>query len=211
VLAFDLISGTGIVKEAYVVGTPTTTLVQSVAATSTPGAQTLTFTRQSYVLPSDFNQVYDVRLLNNPRPLVYTPQRSYDMLRPGNESATPYVYTLFMWGNDGYIKIMPPPSALAQASLRYYRRMTQPVNGSDVLDIPQRYEIYILAMAKAQFLADKGGQAERMMYWSQIADQGLQRAQANAMQIPDDRPAFEPDYVQRGWGMNLNDVRPYVD
>jgi hypothetical protein len=151
-------------------------------------------TVQDYALPSDFKEVYDVRLTALNRTLQYLPRRQYDRA-VWNQTAQndPTHYTLYLSGLDtGQITLIGIPSNSDVLVLRYYRRMSMPVQSNDVLDIPQDYENYILALAKSFFLIDVGAPSERVAFWQGMAKEGIQIAKGSEQRIPDSDPTLLP-------------------
>jgi hypothetical protein len=192
-------------------GTSPDTMTISLPALVAGSGADITFYRSDYALPTTapVKWVYDCRLTSSPRILQQITQRDYDLLRPGNESSTPTHYSLYAMGNDGYIRFLPPNYLGSErAVLRYCRAMS---GTADPLDIPSDFEPYIIALAKAYFLADKGGNPERMQFWWNVAMEGLDKARAAAVRSPDYRAAFRPDIGISTPAWNPNDVRTYLE
>ena len=78
--------------------------------------------------------------------------------------------------------------------LRYYRRMTIPSVGATAIDIPQDYENYILALAKAFFLIDKGADDSKWGFWKQFAEEGMTIAKGSDARVPDDDLVLIPGH-----------------
>src|SRR3990170_2707622 len=85
VLAGDLVSGTGIRPEAYVVSidtTPSPDTMELSHAASASGTVTLTFSRRDYAVPTNFKYVYNVRIPSHSLTLRPVHSRLYDALDP---------------------------------------------------------------------------------------------------------------------------------
>lgn len=199
VTADDIITdgGSTVVRQTRVTavsGTNPLTYTLSRDALASGTTSTLTFARSDYTIPDSatdaVNWVYDVRLTSSPRPLVYLNQRFYDSGRPLNEISTPYYYNLFQSGQVGKLRFLPPPNASGTAVMRYHRRI-QPT--ASTLDIPEDWELGIIALAKALMLADKGGNPDRAAYWNAVAADELDKAIARAAYpTPDAQVTFQP-------------------
>jgi len=198
VVAGDLISGTGIVPETLVqTVNSTSSITMNVAATNS-AAITATFARRDYAVPTStgtyFKFLYSARLLSSPRVLYPIDVRHYDRSIFNQTYAIPTHYTLYTIGGDAKLRLIPTPSTADTLILKYYRAMTIPAVGdtTSVLDIPQDYEFYLLGLAKALFLADKGGDPERQQFWWNYATQGLRQAKDDDSRMPDDDSGFMP-------------------
>lgn len=166
-----------------------------------------------YALPANFKSVYTARLQTLKIYLQYTDQRPYDQYDPAAIAGTPTHYTLLAVGAIGSISLIPPPSAPDSLLLRYYRRMAIPVDGDTAaaIDIPQDYEHYLFALAKAYYLGQRPeAEPSRVQFWMAIAEDGIARAKARQVYWPDAVPGFVPG-GQVGATLNPNDIRPYWD
>lgn len=192
-----------------VTGTTTLTITLSRAALTSGTTSTITFGRQDYTLTDTASDsikwVYDCRLTNSPRPLVYLDQRSYDIVRPLNEPAVPTHYTLFVLGSDAKIRFLPTPSQTGTVVLRYSRRMD---DTATPLDIPMDWELGLIATAKWLFLLDKGGNTDRMEGWAAIAQNEMERQIANyTFPTPDQQANFQAAVPVDMWAWNPADTK----
>jgi len=148
-----------------------------------------------YSLPANFKSIYTVRLTTLNRTLAYLPRRQYDRaVWNQSQSGDPTHYSLFLAGLDnGQITLIPTPGSGDTLGLRYFRRMTVPPSaGATAIDIPQDYESYVLALAKALYLIDKGAEESKWGFWKNYAEEGMTFAKGSDTRIPDDDLVFIP-------------------
>lgn len=164
-----------------------------------------------YTLPSAFRKEFSARI--GGQYLVWMPQRYYDRANPGNSGSGPYYYTMFNSATTGQIELLPPVGAnvgspAPQLIVRYWRKITKPVAGGDLLDIPEQYEAGIIALAKALLLMDKGGDDRRMLMWKARSDEILDRAIIDEERRGDYATSFvsESFQPQMGWNPNSLDL-----
>ena len=159
----------------------------------------LTFQRDLYDLPTDWKNVYSLRLLGTNRKLEYVGRRAYDRgVGDENLASTPYHYDLFRAGSGGKIRIVPSPGAADTLQIRYYRRffLASASGVSTALDIPEDYESYPIAWAKWHFLTDKGeGRKDQAGVWMQLAQEGLVTMLKDQTNVPDESLGFSPAHL----------------
>ena len=148
-----------------------------------------------YSLPSNFKSIYGAKLTTINRQLAYLPRRQYDRA-VWNQTAggDPSHYSLFLAGLDeGKITLIPTPGSADTLSLKYFRRMTIPPSaGATAIDIPQDYESYVLALAKALYLIDKGAEESKWGFWKAYAEEGMAFAKGSDTRIPDEDLVLVP-------------------
>lgn len=182
----------------------------------TPGDST-------YDLPTDFKKIYNVRMIGgNPRVLYFIDKRAYDNVRPnqaGQSTPTGYVLHESLASTvPGQIELVPTNGISDTIRIYYYRRHVIPdeiaqgdtAADPDSLDFPARFQNYLLAWARALYLADKGGENERLSFWLNLAMEGLGRAKGEDEFHPDQVPAFQPNTLIVASPYNPNDVRPWI-
>ena len=205
---FDFVQGYGIPANTRVSSTAVSGFNIFGVATGFTGTATVSasFTRDMYDLPSDYKAMYSVRMLGNNAPLVQVGRRLYDRVVSNEQTtSTPVWYDLFMVGNAGKIRLLPPPVAADSFQMRYYRRMSIASSTADAttLDIPQDYEPYLIAWAKWHFLVDKGdGRLEQGKTWFTLGEQGLSMMIKEQNRKPDENLMFIPGQFSYG---NLTD------
>lgn len=138
----------------------------------------LTVTSGAATLPTDFKYMYGGIITNTNQPLYPISQALMDIATFAGSVGTPAFYSLFKGGLAGsyQIKITPTPTDGSTITLNYHRSMAIPTADSDVLDIPQDYENYLLAEAKYLYLLDKGGEPERAAGWKDYYESGKRKA-----------------------------------
>lgn len=168
---------------------------------------TATLTRDMYDLPADFKAVYSARLLVNNFALRPVPRRLYDrsiVVSEQTVTTPPYLYDVFMIGERGKIRLLPPPESAEVLQLRYHRRMTIPTTTATAaaVDIVQDYEPYLIAWAKWHFLTDKSeGRGEQLKTWFALSEQGLVTMMKEQTSQPDQDVMFVPGHFSYApWG-----------
>lgn len=181
---------------------------------ATGGALTVTAQRDMYDLPTDWKSVYDVKMYGSKRSLRLLRRRLWDrtVIDEFNTS-TPLWYDIFHVGGRGKLRLLTPPQAQDTLMLRYYRRLTVPSSAEsatgDMLDIPQDYEVFLLAWAKWHFLVDKAeGKAQQAQVWLTVAEDGIRTMIADQARIPDEDLSFIPGHSTR-W-FNTPDATRYL-
>ena len=173
----------------------------------------------TYALPSDFRSVYNLRFRDNsPRVLFYQYKRDYDFNRPNQVgTATPIAYTLVDEGGLGQVELLPANSLTDVMVMYYYRRHTVPAAitagttsaDSTVVDFPSKYMHALIALAKTFYLADKGGEEQRMSFWGSTAKMACVEAMKDDDFKADDMPSFTPAPAPP-LALGPNDIRPYL-
>jgi len=201
ILPEDMISAVGFITGLRVSATAASGFGFYVSASGFTGTATatVTVTRDTYALPGDWNQGYTFRLLNAGLTLRPVGRRLYDRTI-GSEQTTSssYWYDLFLSGGKGRIRLLPPPASSDVLLARYYRRMTMMSSAlgtadGATLDIPQDFEIYLLAYAKWHFITDKSeGRGEQLKTWYALSQEGLQMMVRDQTRVPDEDLMFVP-------------------
>lgn len=172
---------------------------------------TLTVVRDMYDVPSDYKQMYSVRLNGTNTWLPQVDQRFADRAADNEFVANtpPAFYDLFMVGSQGKIKLIPPPNGADTLQMRYYRRMAvaTATGSTAVLDIPQDYEPYLIAWSKWHFLVDKAeGRGAQLETWFKLAETGLTMMVKDQNRRPDMNITFIPGQFAYG-NFNVNSTR----
>jgi hypothetical protein len=199
ILIDDLIVGDGFLKGVRASATAAGSISFAAAVTGlAAGAQGITVSavRDFYDVPSDWKNIYSLRLLNSKVALRYVQRRLWDRTI-GDEFnvSNPYWYDLFMVGGKGKIRLIPPPSTTDQLLNRYYRRffLASASGVASAMDIPEDYEEVPVAWAKWHFLTDKGeGRKEQATTWFQLAQEGIKMMLAEQTTIADEDLMFLP-------------------
>lgn len=171
----------------------------------------VTVIRDLYDVPSDYKQMYSVRLNATNTWLAQIDQRFADRAIDNEYASTtpPMAYDLFMVGSQGKIKLLPPPNSSDTLQMRYYRRMaiSTATGQTSVLDIPQDYEPYLISWAKWHFLVDKAeGRGEQLTTWFKLGETGLTMMLKEQTRRPDANIVFIPGQFAYG-NFNTNSTR----
>jgi len=146
----------------------------------------------TYALPARVKKPYVAKLMTNGQYLVYSPRRMYSMVIASETTAsTPTHYTLYNFGTTGNIELLPANGLSDTLRVWYYRLMQEEGTDTDVLDITQRYEGYVLDAARARLIAEKGP-IDKLAFWKVEAEAGYKRAVADDEFVPDHHVGFSP-------------------
>jgi len=190
----DYVSGTPFVVGTRASATAASSIGLTVGITQNIGTGvqgfTITVLRDLYDLPSDFKAEYSVRLLGSQRVLRSTRQRQLGRARASEQdTASPVIYDDFLVGAKGKMRLARIPAATDTMLFRYYRRMAVPSasGATEALDIPQDYELYLIAWAKWHYLTDKANaKADQAQVWIALANEGIKTMLADQTRRPDE-------------------------
>lgn len=151
----------------------------------------------TFDLPSHFKKPYAAYLRVARRSLSYIERGNWHRMFPGDTSTSiPDFYSLYDDASTGKGMLMPQSTADTLVVL-YYRPITYTNGRDDVLDIPARWEGYILAGAKALLVGNKIAN-EKAMFWDRKYEKGIIEARKDDRRVPDQFLTFtSPD------GMNI--------
>jgi hypothetical protein len=200
VSADDYMVGDGIQPGTRVTATAGTSLTfNQIFNITAAGIQTITASgnRDMYALPADWKMEYSARLLGaNPRWLRDVRRRSYDRsVFNEQDQAIPLAYDTSPVGGKGKVRLLRPPMAADILQLRYYRRMTVPTASAatEVLDIPEDYENFLIAWSKWHYLTDRGdGRSDQAAAWMGLATEGIKVMLSDQTRKPDEDLMFSP-------------------
>jgi hypothetical protein len=218
VLVDDLISGPGFVAGLRISATAAGALNFPVGySTSATGINIVTASiqRDFYLLPADFRNPYSIRMYGSMSTLRPIRRRFYDRSIVNEfNSTTPVGYDISQIATKGKIRLLPPPAGADIMQIRYYRRMTvaTATAATGLLDLPQDYEPYFIAWAKASFLMDKGeGRSEQGATWFAFANDGLKQMISDQTRVPDEDLGFIPGAFTYNPAWGPNSVRGQLD
>lgn len=157
---------------------------------------------QEYDLPSAFKKPYTAYLSGSFQPLGYIERYEWDKRNSGLTSpSTPCYYTLYNYNETGQVALWPSPSVNDTLKVLYIRAITHEGADDVALDIPARWEGYILAGARYRLLGSKEG-SEKASFWGQEYERGFLKAVADDGRIPDAFLAFTHGGFPAGWAPN---------
>ena len=170
---------------------------------------TVTAGSADYNLESNFKHIFTVK--TPARTLAYVPQRTYDRTQWNqDQTADPRAYTLFGKGQLLQITLLPTPGADTTLEIKYHRITTINPADNDLLDIPDPWIDVILDRARYLLLLTKSTQEPRARDYKELAREGIVRARADDLLVPDQSLAMEP---LSGWnapGYDFNHAWSYV-
>ncbi len=157
---------------------------------------------ESVDLPSAFKKPYAAYLVNSRRPLWYAERGNWHRAAPGYvDQSIPFWYTLFNNLSTGKADLFPICGITDTLVLLYYRPLTYEDSDNAALDIPRRWESYILHGAKALLNLGKGTQ--KADHYFALYEAGIKRAKEDDQRVPDQFVSFQPpDQVNQPWNPN---------
>jgi hypothetical protein len=146
----------------------------------------------TFDLPTTFKKPY-VAYLTEPKVVLwYIERANWHRLFPGSTTAsTPGYYTLFNDATTGKGDIFAPTAAAATLVVLYYKAILYTDSDDAALDIPARWEGYILAGARMRLIASKVA-SEKALFWEKQYEQGVKRAKEDDLRLPDQFISFQP-------------------
>lgn len=148
---------------------------------------------QDYDLPANYRRMYTARLQTGNRPLTYVDQREWDRyVLDQTSQGSPTGYTIFRSTNtQERIRIFPIPAQADNLIFLYHRVITTPSAGGTALDIPERYQTYVIYQARANLIASGHPNETDREYWQARADRYYRKLKHEDQDA--DRPAaFRP-------------------
>lgn len=144
-------------------------------------------------VPSRFKKVYSATIPTNTLyPLV---QRDRDrQTQPTDSFGGTFFYSTYDTTNTTKIELLDHPAAAVVLTLRFQRMIDMPAADGTTFDLPEAVMSYVLAQAKADFIASRGGNPERMMHWNNRAKEFL-----TALIVDDQRRLDEDAQITPGY------------
>ena len=119
--------------------------------------------------------------------------------------STPAFYSLYNHAETGMVTLWPSPSINDTLRVLYVRAIVHEASDDTAIDIPARWEGYILAGARFRLLGSKEG-SEKAQFWGNEYERGVAKAIGDDGRIPDAFQAF----ARASRGMeSLTSVWPY--
>lgn len=160
-------------------------------------------------LPSAFKKPYNA-YLDGISPLTYIERFEWDKRTAGIPGpGQPAFYSLFNVENRGRIELWPHSSISATLKV-LYTRSPGFVADDEPLDIPERWEGYILAGARYRLVGSKEG-SEKAQFWKKEYEDGVGKAVADDNRIPDRFEGFRPMATLMTQPWNANATWPYME
>jgi hypothetical protein len=148
---------------------------------------------QDYNLPANYRRMYTARLETGQRPLTYVDQREWDRYVLNQTAAgSPTAYTILRTSNtQEQIRIFPIPQQDDNLIFLYHRLIVTPSAGGTALDIPERYQTYVIYASRANLIASGHPNETDRDYWQGRADRYFRKLKHEDQDA--DRPAaFRP-------------------
>lgn len=152
----------------------------------------LSVSASEFDLPTTFKKPYVAYLNTNKVPLFYIERANWHRALPGNTSTgVSQWYTLFNEASTGKGQIFPPIGSTDTLTVLYYRSVIYRDDDSALVDIPQRWEGYILRGARALLTTGKSAGKKSDDWWT-LYEKGLKHAKEDDLRIPDQFLSFLP-------------------
>ena len=155
-------------------------------------APNIALTTGDFDLPTHFKKPY-VAYLASGKPLFYVERANWHRSFPGSltTASTPRFYTLFDGDSTGQGNVFPPPASADTLVVLYYRSTVYTGADESFLDIPARWEGYILAGARSNLTLSKqaGGKSAS---WESRYERGIAHAKQDDLRLPDQFLSFVP-------------------
>jgi len=165
----------------------------------------ITSATDSFNLPTNYKKPYVAYLVTSKVPLWFVERGNWHRAFPGDTSRqTPRFYTLYNNDVTGQGELFPLSGIADTLKILYYRAMAYSNSDEALLDIPQRWEGYILHGSKALLTLGKvaGNKSDRYM---QLYEAGIKRAKEDDRRLPDQFLAFQPpSQMSQPYWLNLN-------
>ena len=146
----------------------------------------------SYTLPTTFKKPYVAYLVGAKVPLWYIERGNWHRAFPGEVSRQiPRYYTLYNTDATGNVDLFPLVGIADTLVVLYYRSMIYTANDDAVVDIPARWETYILDGAKGRLSLGKGAHQKADRYMA-MYEAGIHKAKVDDRRLPDQFLSFEP-------------------
>lgn len=145
----------------------------------------------AFDLPTTFKKPYVAYLNTGKNPLWYIERGNWHRVFPGTTSTSkPQYYTLFNEASTGRADIFPTAGAADTLTVLYYKSITYSDSDEAVLDVPARWEGYILDGARARLTLAKNSQKSDKYFM--LYEAGIKRAKEDDLRVPDQFVAFRP-------------------
>lgn len=139
---------------AHTAGQNTLTISPGYQASTNLTSGTCTIRKVFYSLASDVDQIIDMKQAVTDRQLVYVDPRELDRHLPDpTATGTPYAYTFTGMDANNYLRVSfyPIPSAKTNIQYKYYKRVADMSNTTDVPSFPDKWHQAIVFVALAMF------------------------------------------------------------
>lgn len=145
----------------------------------------------SFSLPTNFKTPYVAYLVTNRKPLWYVERGNWHRMFPGEIARQiPAYYTLYNNDSTGAGELFPLCGIADTLVVLYYRSIIYEDDDGAVLDIPKRWEGYILDGAKSKLSLGKSAGDKTDRYQLRY-ENGIKRAKENDRRVPDQFLAFQ--------------------
>jgi hypothetical protein len=143
----------------------------------------------TFNLETNFKKPYVAYLANNRIPLSYIERGNWHRVAPGFlDQGIPNYYTLYNDASTAQGMIMPVSSIADTMVLLYYRDITHRDSDQQPLDVPKRWEGYILNGAKARLTLGK--ESRKADAYFGLYEAGLHLAKRDDLRVPDQFVSF---------------------
>jgi hypothetical protein len=158
----------------------------------------------TFDLPTAFKKPYVAYLKTSKTPLFYIERANWHRMMPGySDAGASRWYTLYNDADTGKGDLFPTLGSASTLVVLYYKEITYTDSDDAILDIPKRWEGYILDGARARFtLAKSSTKSDR--YFA-LYEAGVKKAKEDDLRLPDQFLSFQPpDQLMQPHWLNPN-------
>jgi hypothetical protein len=161
-------------------------------------------TTDGFDIPTSFKKPYVAYLNTSRQALWFIERANWHRVFPGDTTrSVPRFYTIYNNDSGGQGDLFPPSGVVDTMTLLYYRGIAYTGGNDETLDIPARWEGYILAGARALLVASKLAN-EKALFWERRYEAGIARARQDDLRLPDQFLSFQPPSAQvPAYGLDL--------
>jgi hypothetical protein len=158
----------------------------------------------TFSLPTSFKKPYVAYLVGSKSPLFYIERANWHRAMPGFTSGSiSRWYTLYNDATTGKGDLFPKQASAETLVILYHRGIVYRDSDDALLDIPRRWQGYILKGAKA--LLTLGKESRKAGTYFGLYEAGLKKAKEDDQRLPDQFISFQPpSAMSRPAWLNVN-------
>ena len=153
----------------------------------------ITGSTDTFDLPTNFKKPYVAYLVSAQTPLWYVERANWHRVFPGTGTVrqTPKFYTLYNESDTGKGDLFPLSGITDTLVVLYYRSMIYEDSDTALLDLPKRWEGYLLHGARALLSLSKQA-SQKSDRFMQLYEAGIAKAKQDDRRVPDQFLSFQP-------------------
>jgi hypothetical protein len=152
---------------------------------------TLAANATTFDLPTSFKKPYVAYLVTSRTSLSYIERANWHRVMPGStDGGVSRWYTLYNDATTGKGDLFPKSGSADTLVVLYHRGITYRDGDNEFLDIPRRWQGYVLKGAKA--LLTLGKESRKSDAYFALYEAGLKKAKEDDQRLPDQFISFQP-------------------